>query len=225
MKFTTALFGIALAPKADQSTIPTFDESKNRCTSYIERTAQQIIAEYQLGRRDFDCTKMLNARRLRRPRNPERNFAGADLSNASFRGSKLKYTSWDEAEVQGTDFSYANLSESQLGMNAWLNSDGGRTNFTGAKLRCATLDGKFDYADFTRANFRCNGEISHTSINHGEFSYAILVGSRFSDNTWFPDPENLVCVEMTEKDVLRLERNKYQSQAPKVRDGQNLCQN
>ena len=223
MSLTTLLFAINIANASPNGTAD-FDHLKNDCTSYVQRTAPQIIAEYQSGQLNFDCTEIvkINDQKLS-PYSQERNFSSSDLSGASFRGSKLENTNWDMAQLLATDFSYADLSNSILRVNAGPNHLAENSKFIGITGRCATFSGNFSYANFTDANLTCNQTGFYTNIVEANFSYANFTRTDFSSNTFFPDPSNLLCVVMPYSDLAALKQEGYEAQAPKVRAGQNLC--
>ena len=102
---TSLAFGAAGAPGV-------YNPDSQTCSGYVERTAPQIIAEYKLGERDFDCTEIPKVRGKRvSPFNTERNFARADLSGASFRGSEMPQTNWEGAQLEGADFEGADFED------------------------------------------------------------------------------------------------------------------
>ncbi|MAG60462.1 hypothetical protein CL619_01625 [archaeon] len=213
---TSLAFGAAGAPGV-------YNPDSQTCSGYVERTAPQIIAEYKLGERDFDCTEIPKVRGKRvSPFNTERNFARADLSGASFRGSEMPQTNWEGAQLEGADFEGADLSNSFLIVNAGPDEEGVPANFSHSTLRCSTVEGTFVRADFSYANLNCPGD-AYTRIIDGNFSYVDFTGARFDDDTYFPDAADLLCVEMPERDIKKLREGGYKPQRRSVRIGQIMC--
>ena len=221
MSLITILLGATLA-LASPSNQTSYNPETNRCNALVERSASQIMVDYRQGERNFDCSTIPKPKGKKvSVHSVERDFARADLSGASFRGSDLAHTNWNQAKIQGADFSYANLSNSYLRVNDG-SYDSQPTIFVSTKLRCATLAGTFTHADFSDADLTCPGD-PYTNIVDANFSYADFTGTRFDHDSYFPSSGDLLCVEMSDSDIRKLRSSGYRPQARSVRIGQMLC--
>lgn len=222
MSLATILLGSSLALGAAKAPAVYHPET-HTCSSYVERTAPQIIAEYQLGERNFDCTTIpkIKGRKVSVD-SPERDFSKADLSHAFFRGSDLNHSAWVQTQLRGSNFDGADLSYSVLRPRGNPAEEAEPMGFSYARLRCAVLAGPFIGANFIEADLNCPGE-NYTSIYMGDFSHVDFTGARFDSDTYFPDSEKLQCVEMSDRDIKRLRSTGYEPQQRKAIIGRMDC--
>lgn len=198
---------------------PVYDPETHTCDGYVERTAPEIIARHKLGERNFDCTKLP---KVVGDNHPFRDFSRADLSNATFRGSKLPRTLWVQTYLVGTDFEGANLSYSTMRPSDDTIDSFNPMDLSHTRMRCSMLTGPFVGADFSDADLRCAGD-NFTSLWEADLSYTDLTGARFDPDTYFPYSEYLQCVVMPKRELRRLNSARDNNQQRRVIIGQMDC--
>jgi uncharacterized protein YjbI with pentapeptide repeats len=93
-------------------------------------TAQELLAAYATGERDFPEALLIKA-----------NLSGADLSIADLSGANLSGADLSGANLSGANLSRANLSEANPSYALFLGANLSRANLNEANLDGANQDG------------------------------------------------------------------------------------
>lgn len=125
---------------------------------------------------------------------------GADLSDANLKGADLSNVRLDRTTITRADFTGANLENATIlrpsiystftvADTNWMEAP----KFTGARMAGAQLFGRFDFADFKKANLQRavfgsveprdeNTALSRVGLFSGDFDDADLEGATFIDS-------------------------------------------
>lgn len=128
-------------------------ERMNAIGQVISMNAEELLAQYQAGNREFPEIKLVDA-----------NLQGIQLTGANFQSATFK----------GVNLTHANLSHSNLQRLVGSQVKLGKANLTDADLRGASLIGSnLILADFTRANLK-GANLSRSALQRANFSQAAL---------------------------------------------------